>query len=335
MKKYFFIVKFLCLSIVGQAQIQITPYISDEVCYKLPNGICDKLSHKLSNIVSANKIQSSMGDSRFILTCDVSENSKDVLATAPIKIAYVLDINLYIGDGVEGVKYISNSFKAKGVGETEEKAYLNALKNLDAHSQAMKDFVLKGKERIVNYYEDNKDKILASIQSAITGKEFDRSIYEICLIPMEVSYYEEVQSLAGIVQSTIINNEAQNKLMKAKSIWAANQDRETANSIIEIVSNINPAADCYNDAKTFIESVKKRLEQINNREWAEYKADKEHQRQMEKRREANRNKLEMAQLKSSERQNIARIDAYRQVAIAYANSRPKVVYRVNNWYRLK
>lgn len=319
---------------MGRAQIQITPYITDEVCCKFPNGICDKLSQKLSNIVSANNIQSSIGDSRFILTCDVSEESKDVLATAPIKIAYVLDINLYIGDGIEGVKYISNSFKTKGVGETEEKAYLNALKNLNAHSLAMKDFVLKGKERIIGYYEDNKDKILASIHSAITGKDFDRSIYEICLIPMEVSYYEEVQSLAGIVQSIIINNKAQNELMKAKSMWAANQDNETANSIIDIVSNINPAADCYNEAKTFIESVKKRLEQINNREWAEYKAKMEHERQMEVRRETNRNKLEMAQLKSSEKQNMARIDAYRQVAIAYAHSRPRVVYRVNNWYRL-
>lgn len=334
MKINVFIVLFLCLPIVGQAQIQITPYIPDEVCCKLPNGICDKLSQKLSNIVSANHIQSSLGDSRFILTCDVSEDSKDILATAPIKIAYVLDINLYIGDGIEGVKYISNSFKTKGVGETEEKAYLNAIKNLNAHSQAMKDFVLKGKDRIINYYEDNKSKILASIQSALVGKDFERSMYEICLIPMEVSYYEEVQELAGIVQSTIINNEAQNELLKAKSMWAANQDNETANSIIEIISNINPSADCYNEAKAFIESVKKRLEQINNREWAEYKAKMEHERRMEVERETNRNKLEMAKLKSSEKQNIARTEAYRQVAIAYAQSRPRIVYRVNNWYRL-
>ena len=142
------IVSLMCIS-TSMAQIQITPYIDDENCSSMPNGICEILSQKLSNVISQNGIQSQMGDSRFILTCHVTEESKNVLTTSPTQIAYVLNLHLFIGDGETGTKYISETFRTKGVGATEEKAYRNTVKNLNAKSEQMVSFVGQGSKRII------------------------------------------------------------------------------------------------------------------------------------------------------------------------------------------
>lgn len=105
----------------SMAQIQITPFIDEQNCSAMPSGICEILNQKLSNVISQNGIQSQMGQSRFVLTCNVTEESKNVLSTSPTQIAYVLDLHLYIGDGETGTKYISQSFRTKGVDQLKKR----------------------------------------------------------------------------------------------------------------------------------------------------------------------------------------------------------------------
>ena len=164
------VVSLMCFG-TSMAQIQITPYIDEQNCLSMPNGICEILKQKLTNIISQNGIQSQMGQSRFVLTCNVTEESKNVLATSPTQIAYVLDIHLFIGDGETGTKYISQSFRSKGVGSTEEKAYRNAVKNMQTKSQQMTEFVGKGTARIIDYY--------AFYQ--LDGESFERDVFRVKL----------------------------------------------------------------------------------------------------------------------------------------------------------
>ena len=63
------IVSLVCFC-TSMAQIQISPFIDEDNCSSMPNGICEILNQKLSTIISQNGIQSQMGQSRFILTCN-------------------------------------------------------------------------------------------------------------------------------------------------------------------------------------------------------------------------------------------------------------------------
>lgn len=316
----------------SMAQIQITPYIEDNKCYSMPSGICEILKQKLSTIISQNGIQSQMGQSRFVLTCNVTEESKNVLPTSPTQIAYVLDIHLFIGDGESGTKYISQSFRTKGVGQTEEKAYRNAVKNMNAKSMQMVEFVSKGKARIIDYYEKNKEQILSSIRSCISGKDLEQAAYELCLIPQECSYYNEVQLLLGKVNSRIVDNHSSNLLLEAKSIWSTEQNEATANQVSDLLTKIDPNASCYSEAQKFLNSVTNRMEQLNNREWAARQRQLAHEREMEKTREKNRSIETQMRIKAQRDQNIASIRAVRDVAVEYAKNRPRVVYHVHGWY---
>lgn len=316
----------------SMAQIQITPFIDEQNCSAMPSGICEILNQKLSNVISQNGIQSQMGQSRFVLTCNVTEESKNVLSTSPTQIAYVLDMHLYIGDGETGTKYISQSFRTKGVGPTEEKAYRNAVKNLQAKSQAMTEFVGKGSSRILDYYENNKEQILSSIRSCIDGKNLEQAAYELCLIPQESSYYNDVQALLGKVNGKIVDNQSSSLFLQAKSIWAAEQNESTANQVADLVNQIDVNASCYADAHQFMETVTARMEQLNNREWAARQRQLAHERKMEMVRENNRSTETKMRIKVQRDTNIATIKAVRDVAVEYAKRRPRVVYHVHGWY---
>lgn len=324
-------VSLVCVS-ASMAQIQITPFIDEQNCSAMPSGICETLNQKLSIVISQNGIQSQMGQSRFVLTCNVTEESKNVLSTSPTQIAYVLDLHLYIGDGETGTKYISQSFRTKGVGPTEEKAYRNAVKNLQAKSQAMTEFVGKGSSRILDYYENNKEQILSSIRSCIDGKNLEQAAYELCLIPQESSYYNDVQALLGKVNGKIVDNQSSSLFLQAKSIWATEQNESTANQVADLVNQIDVNASCYADAHQFMETVTARMEQLNNREWAARQRQLAHERKMEMVRENNRSTETKMRIKAQRDTNIATIKAVRDVAVEYAKRRPRVVYHVHGWY---
>lgn len=325
------IVSLVCVS-TSMAQIQITPYIDEGNCSSMPNSICEILSQKLSNVISQNGIQSQMGDSRFILTCYVSEESKNVLSTSPTQIAYVLNLHLFMGDGETGTKYISETFRTKGVGATEEKAYLNAVKNLNVKSEQMASFVGRGRKRIIEYYENNKNQIISSVRSYISGKDLERAAYELCLIPQECSYYNEVQNLLGQVNGRIVDNNSSELFLSAESIWAGEQNESSANQVAELISKIDPNASCFSEANKFMSSVTERMEQLNNREWAARQRQLAHEREMEVIRESNRSTETQMRIKAQRDQNIATIKAVRDVAVQYAKSRPRVVYHVHGWY---
>lgn len=314
------------------AQIQISPYIDNNLCASMPNGICELLSQKLSSVILQNGIQSQMGQSRFILTCNVTEESKTVLSTAPTMIAYVLDIHLYMGDGATGTKYTSQSFRTKGVGSTEEKAYRDAIKNLAAKSESMKAFVSKGCSSILGYYESNKDQILSSIRSAIAGKDLERAAYELCLIPQESSYYNEVQLLLGNVCSRIVDNRSSELLLSAQALWSSEQNETTANRVADIVAQIDANASCFADAQKFMKSVTDRMIQLDNRAWTARQRQLAHEREMAIARENNRSTEAKMRIKAQRDVNIATINAVRDVASEYAKSRPRVIYYVRGWY---
>lgn len=332
MKKFILVIVSLMHMSASMAQMQITPYIDDRNCDVMPNGICELLLQKLTNVISQNGIQSQMGDSRFILTCHVTEESKNVLSTSPTQIVYVLNLHMFMGDGETGTKYISETFRTKGVGATEEKAYRNAIKNLNAKSDQMTSFVGKGSKRIIEYYENNKDQIISSISSSISGKNLERAAYELCLIPQECSYYNEIQNLLGQVNGRIVDNNSSELFMSAKSIWASEQNESSANQVAELISKIDPNASCFSEANKFMNSVTKRMEQLNNREWAARQRQLAHEREMAVIRENNRSAETQMQIKAQRDQNIATIKAVRDVAVQYARNRPRVVYHVHGWY---
>ena len=65
----------------------------------------------------------------------------------------VLDIGLYVGDGVSVTKFSSGSLTAKGVGSNEAKAYINAFKQIRPENKDFKAVIDAAKPKILEYHQ--------------------------------------------------------------------------------------------------------------------------------------------------------------------------------------
>lgn len=320
MKKLLIVILLTCYLNIN-AQINVTPYLPEDLYNNYPDA-AKIFESKLNNIISSNGIKSQMGESRFILTGNWVPETMDIVGSAPPQISYTLNVNLYIGDGKEGTKYISETFRVKGIGTTEEKAYLSAIQKLKGTSSKISEFIRKGKERIIIYYETNKQNILSAVKKSIARQDDNEALYQLCLIPMECSYYAEIISLIDSVYQRIVDKRADKIYTEAKSIWASDQSVNGAIRLIELISQIDPNATCYLDVQNFILKVAEKVNLENERAYDDYQKRIAHRREMDK-----------LKLETAEYLHLQRISAARDVAKSYIQNTPRtLIYNVKCWY---
>ena len=123
---------------------------------------------------------------------------------------------------------------------------------------------------------------MASIKSLISKKDYDEALFQLCLIPMECTYYVDVQSKKNDVYQRIIDNRAELIFTEAKALWATNQNTNGASRVIDLVSQIDPNAACYPAVHEFIAIVNDKINLINERAYATYQKKLAHRQEMDK-----------------------------------------------------
>ena len=128
-------------------RLPLTVWIPDDV-ESIPPAAVSVLQNKLIQIATQNGITGSMDVMRFIFTANIEVITKDITPTAPAMHAYTMNVNMYIGDGIDGKAFSSYSATVKGVGENETKAYLAGLKNIKTNNPDFQRFIQEGKSKI-------------------------------------------------------------------------------------------------------------------------------------------------------------------------------------------
>jgi hypothetical protein len=289
--------------------IGLTSYIPDQI-ENVPEGAKGVLMNKLNQISSENGISNSEYNSRFIITPTVVVLNKDILASAPPMTSLNLDVTLYIGDGFEGKKYASKTLSVKGVGINENKAYIDAFKNIKPNNPVIQALVNSAKIRIIDYYNSRCEQIIKEAQTLASLNNLDEAIVMLAAIPEECTdcFNKGIAVIVPIYKNKI-DRDCKLKLAQANNLWNANPTYETANTVAQIISSIEPQSACYGDVKDFAKSISKRILEVDKREW-NFVFEKEITIEKDK------------------------IKAYRDVGVEYGKGQPKSnVYNVTNWYR--
>jgi len=286
-------------------RIVISAYIPEQV-----EGISDitmqNLANKLNQITTSTGLGG--GESRFIITPSISVLNKEVTSTTPTMIALALNITFYIGDGIDGTKFSSYATTVKGVGVTETKAYLSAIKNINTNDPNYISFVNKGKAKIIEYYNSKCDFLIKQAQSIASRDSYDEAIFYLVQVPevCKDCYNKAMDAVAPIYKAKI-DKQCKILLTKAKSIWAAGQDLNAAYSVSDILTQLDPNSSCYSEVLKLVTEVGKRVKEIDNREW-NFKL-KEQQDEIDIRK--------------------ATIKAARDVGVAYGNNQPRISYNIS------
>lgn len=325
MKKYIFTVLasiFAVASVFAQntlrssddlQRIALATYIPDQI-ENLPPIAKNLLENKLNQIVTTYGMSGNKYNERFIITSNINVITKDITPTSPAMTALTLEVTFYIGDGVDGKKFATSSINSKGVGETETKAYIQALKSININNNEFKTMIETGKNRIVEYYNSRCDFIINQSKAIANQEKYDEAIYNLLSVPevCKDCYVKCMNEVAPIYKKQI-DKECQKALTKAKSVWAANQDLNSANEVSQIVSEINPNASCYPEITKLINSVGTRVLQLDNREWS----------------------FKLKQYNNEVELQKANTQAIRDIGVAFGNHQPKTVYNttlIRTWW---
>lgn len=131
-------------------EIPLTAYISAET--DLAPAAESLLLNRMRQAALKNGL-AAMDNQPYIVTTSVSVVDKQITGTSPAKWLVEIEAHFYIGNGVDGTLYASTAINRKGVGDSEEKAYLSAVKGISANDRAFKPFFDKGKKRIIEELE--------------------------------------------------------------------------------------------------------------------------------------------------------------------------------------
>jgi hypothetical protein len=334
MRKIFSLI-YLLLSVLANAQsddtkrIALNAFVSDNIT--LPEEAKSLLLNKLSTMATQYAMAGSEDKPRFILTAHVTVLTKDVVSGPPALIAQTLQITFYIGDAIDDKAFSSMVLNSKGVGTNENKAFIDAFKNIPTQNPSIEKFMRDGKEKILAYYVAKCPFIEQKAASLAAQGNFDEAIYELAAVP-EVSsdcYTKSRQQLSLFFQQKI-DNECKQKLTRAKAIWAGNLSYTGARDAGNLVMSIHPSAACQPEVASFLKSMSDKIAADERAAW-EQKV-KQYQDQV-----ARENLLiQYAREDAARAYELSKIrsENFRQIALEFARHLPKSIV-TNNYNRIR
>jgi hypothetical protein len=341
-------ISFLLAAYTGSAQVELNDFgrivlnthIPDNT--PIPQEARALLVNKLNQMTTNYGMGGSVTNPRFVITATVDIGTKDIIAGPPQMIAQQLSLTIYIGDAVTKTLFSSLTLNLKGVGTNENKSFIEAIKRINSKSEDIKELLEEGKSEIISYYSANCDFILKEAQTLVKQEKYDEAIYQLSLVPdvCQDCYFKCLDTLVSVYQQKI-DADCQVKFNEAKVIWTAAQTPNGAERAGDVLSTINPMASCQPEVSIFIKKVDAKLKADEKARWQfkmkqyadKVAAQKEQTRiaeEQSKRDDVYREKQAQRDAVANEKQaqrnlelDKIRVNAYREVAVAYAKNQPK------------
>jgi hypothetical protein len=234
----------------------------------LPDQAKSLLENKLSQIASNNGMGGSAINPRFVLMANTAVISKDIIAGPPQMLAYNLEITLFIADAIEQKKFANTTIEVKGVGTNENKAYIEAIKNINVKNKDIIAFIEQGKNKIIDLYNTQCDFILRDAMSLSNKGEYDAAILKLAVVPdvCENCYIKCIDTMQHIYQKKI-DKECLLIMRDAKTTWMANQNAAGAEKVAQIINSISPFSTCEPDAGNLMKEVQAKLAADEKAKW--------------------------------------------------------------------
>ena len=279
------------ITVVGSAQENV------------PEGTNTFIENKLQQIISQNGLGSADYYGRFVITASFMPVTKDIVPGPPKQFSENLDVTFYIVDNIDQKIFSSTTVSARAVDASEEKILNKAIRSINVKSPQMTSFVNEGREKIVNYYISQADRIIATAQSLARQRNYEAAFYELSAIPQACgAAYDKAMAAGNVIYQEYVDYMCDVNLAKARSAWMAEQNSYGAYEAGEYLSQILPDAKCYGSAEALYEEINAKVLD----DW----------------------KFEMKKYHDQVALEQARIDAWRQVGVAYGKNKKSDTYNV-------
>lgn len=232
-----------------EGRVSMTAYLPQDVNFSTMAQ--KKLMNVMNQMLTKNGIAGTRNQ-RFILTSNIEVASENILNTTTTMYEYTLNVNFYIGDGVDGILFSNISKTVTGVGETKGAAYAAALDKIKPKNNEFSEFVNNGKTQIIEYYNTQCDFIMKEALAKADRKEFEEAISQLLGIPSVCKdCYDKAQDAAIGVYKRMIENDCQINIQNAKAEIAANN----WDGAISYLRFYTPDMECYKEVASLLKDI--------------------------------------------------------------------------------
>lgn len=228
------------------------------------------LENKLSMIVSQNGMSDDQLNPRFIIYPKISVLATERTTTPPVLTLVELQVSFFIADYVDNKKFASTSFTVKGGGQSEERAYLDAVKKIRNNAEIEKCLSM-GKQKIMDYYNQFCDKVLLEATELVKQEQFYESITTLYSIPMASDCFEKAQSIITEAYAQSLQYNCEQNLHEAEKYFATREIRKALEklSLVENVCECREQANkLYDNILAYIQAKEKEAKEERDQERA-------------------------------------------------------------------
>lgn len=269
----------------------------------IPNGVNRYMENKLQQVISQNGLGSADYYGRFVITASIVPVTKDILPGPPKQFSENLDVTLYIVDNVDQKIFSSVTVSARAVDRSEEKVFNKAVRSINVKSPEITSFVNEGRDKIVAYYVVQADRIITKARNLAKQRQYEAAFFELNAIPEACgAAYDRALAVGTEIYQEYVDYLCEVNLARARSAWMAQQNSDGAYEAGEYLSQILPDAKCYGEANNLYKEIKAKVLD----DW----------------------KFEMKKYNDQISLEQARIDAWRQVGVAYGKNQKSDTYNV-------
>jgi hypothetical protein len=243
-------------------RLAIAALVPDEA--GLPAGTQRMLQSKMMQIATQNGLGAMEERAQFAMVPMVSIISHDVTPTAPPQVAMTVELSLLIVDAVSQNIFSQTSLQLKGVGNTEERAYAQALRNLNPRHGQFRGFVENGKQRIVEYYNSKCDVIISGSEALAAQQQYEEALFLLMSVPdISRECFHQCMTLSADIYTRYANQKCNEHLSGARAAWAAKELDQVASHLAQIT----PDMDCYDQAMELTNLVTRTVEAEGGSSW--------------------------------------------------------------------
>lgn len=240
----------------ADCEIHLMTYPVEQLS-EIPDEINEQLMTRFSTALASADVAAGPDFGQFFITGKFSDIYKSVVPGPPKQNALHTTLTVYVGDIINHTVYATCSFDLRGVGTSEQRAYINALSQINGSNKKLASFIDGAKDKIVKYYDNNYRNILSKAKLAASMRNYEEALMYAASIPeCSVGYAAAVDGMLEYYQS-YIDYEGQQLLTAARAAWAESPDKEGAVRAHSYLLQIDPAASCYSGAEALMSDIKK------------------------------------------------------------------------------
>lgn len=231
--------------------IQVVP--PAEAPGDLPIDVSELVTNRLIRALSQDGTVASSDYGQFYLTARCADIYKETVAGPPMQTAVHTEITLAVADIAGGTVFASRTFDLRGVGTSEQRAYINALQGLNG--QRLEKFVSDAKAKTIAYFDKNYTTFLTRAARAASTHDYEQALYYSTLIPECSKGYPSAEAATQKYYQAYVDEEGALLLNQAKAAFNVSPNAEGAVRAYEILNRINPQSKSYPAAMAFADQI--------------------------------------------------------------------------------